>query len=87
MISILMRWRHVVATLVSTLATAGCLFGSSDTQQTELGYLGIVNRDEKAHRVDLHHWEPDCESELNDLRLPETVPHVSEDDQRSQFEQ
>jgi hypothetical protein len=52
-ITIPMRRRHVVATLASALATAGCLFESSDSQQTELGHLGLVNRDERAHRVDL----------------------------------
>lgn len=53
-----MRRRHVVATLITTLTTAGCLSGSSDSQQTALGYLGIVNRDEKAHQVDLRvRWE------------------------------
>lgn len=50
--------RRVLATLAGTLATAGCLSEISNSQQTELGHLGLVNRDERAHRVDLRvRWD------------------------------
>jgi hypothetical protein len=53
------RRQFLAGTGVMLSCVAGCLSGGSASQQTELGYLEIVNRDQSAHRVDLHIWWDD----------------------------
>jgi hypothetical protein len=55
-----MRRRPMLATLTGALVTAGCLSGSRDSQQTALDHVGVVNRDQSAHTVDLRvRWDGD----------------------------
>jgi hypothetical protein len=80
-----MRRRHLVATLAGTLATVGCLSRTRDSQQTELGHLGLVNRDEGAHRVDLRvRWDGELAHDqryelAGDDPTDETAPGVVPD--------